>query len=185
MTLARTLFLAGGLLLAAPLTMTSTPVRAEDAKPAAAAAATDPARVAAAKELLAAFGGVEQAKASIPQFVMALIAEIKDRDEKIAGPAEYFLRSETEPGKPRVTAYLAEVEKTAVDFYASHFTVDEMKAIIAFQTSPAGRKFQTETPQLMGQLSPLMARFQQGLIQDMQKGLTAGAAKDAAAGDKK
>ena len=161
----------------------------EAAKPAA-----DPQRLAAAKDLLVAFGGLDQAKASIPQFVDMLVADIKQRDDKIAAPAEYFLRTETEVGKPRVTAYLAEVEAAATQFYAERFTVEEMKAIADFHKSAAGKKFQAETPKLLGLMVPMMGKFQQSLIEDMSKGLSAGAAKEgdakgdapkAAAGDKK
>lgn len=198
MTLVRSILLAAGVCCGGALLAGSPPVLAEDAKPAAAPAPfkaeikADPARIAAAKELLAAFGGLEQAKASVPQFVNALVAEIRSRDEKIGAPAEYFLRSETEPDKPRVKAYLAEVEAAATSFYADTFTVDEMKTITAFYTSAAGKKFQAETPKLLGMMAPMMARFQQSLIQDMQKGLSGGAAKEGApnapapaAGDKK
>ncbi len=154
----------------------------EPAKPVAAA---DPARVAAAKNLLVAFGGLDQAKASIPQFVDMLVADIKLRDNKIAAPAEYFLRSETEPDKPRVKAYLAEVEKAAIDFYAERFTTDEMKVIAEFHTSAAGKKFQAETPKLLGLMVPMMGKFQQSLIEDMSKGLSAGAAKEQPASPEK
>lgn len=188
--------LAGLMMIAATAPL---PTRAQDAKPPAAAAEAkaeakpvDPARLAAAKELLVAFGGLEQAKASIPQFVDMLVVEIKLRDEKIAAPSEYFLRSETQPDKPRVKAYLAEVEAAASAFYAERFTADEMKAIAAFHTSAAGKKFQAETPKLLGLMVPMMGRFQQTLLEDMTKGISAGAAKEkpadaapAPAGDKK
>ena len=70
--------------------------------------------------------------------------------------------------------YLADVEEAAAAFYAERFTVEELKAVADFQRSPAGRKFQTETPQLMSVMIPRITKFQQGLIEDMQKGLTAG-----------
>lgn len=189
--LAGTVLAAG--LVAALAIGPGAPALAEDAKPAAAAdAAPDPARLAAAKELLNAMGGLDQAKSSIPQFVEALAADIQQRDDKIAAPAAYFLRSETEPGKPRVKSFIAEVEATATKFYAQNFTVDEMKVITAFHTSAAGKKFQGETPKLVALMSPIMGRFQQSLIEDMQKGLSGGVAKEAApaaaapaAGDKK
>ena len=160
------------LAVAVIVSMQAFPVAAQDA------AKADPARIAAAKELLNAMGGVDQARASVQQFVDALIADIAQRDAKLAKPAEYFLRSETAPEKSRVKDYLADIETTASEFYASRFTAEEMKAIVAFQTSEAGRKFQKLTPELLGTLVPRMTKFQEALIRDMQKGTTAGASTE-------
>lgn len=151
----------------------ASPLLAEDAK------APDPARAAAAKELVDTMGNTAQAQASIEQFVAALVSDIASKDEKLAKPAELFLRLETQPDKPRVKAYIAETEKLATDFYAERFTTDEMKAIVAFQKSDAGRKFQNLTPELVGaKLVPRITQFQQQLLIDMQKGISGGAAKE-------
>ena len=40
----------------------------------------------------------------------------------------------------------------AVRVYARHFTTDEIKQIIAFQTSPLGRKLASETPAIQKEL---------------------------------
>lgn len=156
---------------------------AEEAKP-------DPARIAAAKELVATMGGADQARASIKQFVMALTAEIAQRDEKLAKPAEMFMQLETQPDKPRVKQFIADMEDAASKFYAERFTADELKAIVAFQTSEAGKKFQKLTPEIVAVIGPRMTAFQEGLLRDMQKGISGGAAKeepakDAGAGAKK
>ncbi len=156
---------------------------AEDAKP-------DPARIAAAKELVATMGGGEQAQASIKQFVMALTAEIAQHDQKLAKPAEMFMQLETQPDKPRVKQFIADMEDAASKFYAERFSADELKTIVAFQNSEAGKKFQKLTPELVGFIAPRMTAFQEGLIRDMQKGIEGGAAKDAppanaGAGEKK
>lgn len=173
-----------GLVLGLGMAVTVVPARAQDA-PKAEAAKADPARVAAAKDLLQAMGGIEQARASISQFVEALIAEITSKDQSISGPASLFLRSETQPDRPRVKQFLAGVEEAAAGFYAERFTAEELKTIADFQRSAAGKKFQAETPQLMGVMIPRMTAFQQGLIEDMQKGLTAGRKEEPAAADKK
>ena len=150
----------------------------------AAAAKVDPARIAAAKDLLQAMGGGDQARASIGQFVEALILEIRQKDESVAAPASLFLRSETQPDRPRVKTYLADVEEAAATFYAERFTVEELKAVADFQRSAAGRKFQAETPQLMSVMIPRITKFQQGLIEDMQKGLTLGRQEEKGAAPK-
>ena len=74
--------------LAVPQAFAQEPATAAPAK-------VDPARIAAAKDLLQAMGGGDQARASIGQFVEALILEIRQKDDSVAAPASLFLRSET------------------------------------------------------------------------------------------
>ena len=82
----------------------------------------DPNRLAAAKELVATMGGAEQAQASIRQFAMALTAQIAQHDQKLAKPAEMFMQLETQPDKPRVKQFIADMEDAASKFYAERFT---------------------------------------------------------------
>ena len=100
------------------------------------------------------------------------------------------MQLETQPDKPRVKQFIADMEDAASKFYAERFTADELKAIVAFQTSEAGKKFQKLTPELVAFIAPRMTAFQEGLIRDMQKGIEGGSvkeapAKDAGAGEKK
>lgn len=43
-----------------------------------------------------------------------------------------------------------------IDIYTRYFTLDEMKAILAFQTSPVGRKLLGLMPQIMGEMMPIL-----------------------------
>lgn len=169
----KTLFAAG--LAACLITLAASGASTADEK------VDDPARLAAARELVTTMGGPAQAQASIQQFVTALLAEITQHDEKLAKPAEVFMQLETRPDSPRFKQFVAEMDGTAAKFYAERFTTEELKAIVAFQTSEAGRKFLKLTPDLVALVGPRMTEFQEGLLRDMQKGFVGGASKEAPA----
>ena len=93
----------------------------------------------------------------------------KDPAARLAAYAE----AEMKPDSPRVVKYLADVESLAVNFYARRFTAEEMQAIAAFQTSPAGRKFQALTPELGSQIAARTMLFQGDVIRTIEKGAAA------------
>ena len=67
------------------------------------------------------------------------------------------------------TAYLDELEAAMVSLmsempqvYARHFTADELNDLLAFQTSPLGRKAMEVQPKIMGEIMPrMMSRLPQ------------------------
>lgn len=132
------------------------------------AAAPDPARLAAAQELVASMGGDDQARASVTAFVDAINADLRQKVPQKAPALEAFLKGELAADKPRLKELLADLQNLAVTFYAERFTVDELKAIAAFQKSAAGRKFQETTPRLMTLLAARMQDFQGSLMRDLQ-----------------
>ncbi|MCB1519984.1 MAG: DUF2059 domain-containing protein [Hyphomicrobiaceae bacterium] len=133
----------------------------------------DAARLEAAKALVAAIGGGEQARATVENLKKALIANIQASVPAQAVGFAAYAEAEMKPDSPRVVKYLADVESLAVNFYARRFTAEEMQAIAAFQTSPAGRKFQALTPELGSQIAARTMLFQGDVIRTIEKGAAA------------
>ncbi len=133
-----------------------------------ASAGPDPARVAAAAELIAAMGGAGQVQASIGQLREALAKDMGERAPEKAKEFADYLGKEAGAESARVKALLAGIEEQATAFYAERFTAEELKAVAAFQGSAAGRKFQELTPQLAAIVGPRLMEFQKKLIEDLQ-----------------
>lgn len=152
---------------------TSTPLVAQQQPPAEAPKPADPAAIAAAEKLVAAMGAEDQARATIDSLKRALIGHTQATEPaKVVGFTAYADK-ELAPGSPRVTQYLGEVSRLAVAYYAQRFTVEEMNAIAAFQTSAAGRKFQALTPELGAAIAERTMQFQSDLIRTIQQGAAA------------
>ncbi len=128
----------------------------------------DPARVAAAKELVSAMGGEQQAQASVTAFIDAINADLRQKLPQKAPALEAWLKTEAAPGSARVKDLLAGFQELAVNFYAERFSADELQAITAFHKSAAGRKFQETTPRLMTLLAGRMQDFQGTLMRELQ-----------------
>jgi hypothetical protein len=92
--------------------------------------------------------------------------EAKAKADKIDDVTVAELRKEFE----RVQlASVTEIMKEAPPIYARHFTVDELKQLIAFYRTPVGVKALRELPQVMGEftakLVPRMQSMQQASIE--------------------
>lgn len=134
----------------------------------------DPATLAAAEKLVAAMGAEDQAKTTIASLKQALIGYTQSNEpSKVVGFTAYADK-ELAPGSPRVTGYLADVARLAAEFYARRFSVEELNAITAFQSSAAGRKFQAQTPELGAAIAERTMQFQSDLIRTIQQGAAAG-----------
>lgn len=128
----------------------------------------DPARLAAAKELMAAQGGIEQANKALEQISNAMVAEVRRSSPAEADGLQRFMKSYASPTNPTVKAFFENVLKSSIDFYADRCTVEEMKAMTAFMGSPAGKKFLSIAPDAATVLAPHMVQFQKALIADVQ-----------------
>lgn len=131
-------------------------------------AKADPARAAAAKELIEAMGGASQVLASVGQLRDALSKDMGEREPTKAKAFSEFLQKEASPESARVKALIAGIGEAAISFYAGRFSAEEMAAIAEFQKSAAGRKFQELTPQLAAVVGPRLMAFQKQLIEDLQ-----------------
>lgn len=128
----------------------------------------DAARTAAAAELVDAMGGDDQARTSVTVFLDAINGELRSKVPQKAPAIEQLLKAKTAPDQALVKDLVADLRKLAVSFYAERFSTEELKAIVAFQKSPSGRKFQETTPRLMTLLSGRMQDFQGALMRDVQ-----------------
>ncbi|HRY06990.1 MAG TPA: DUF2059 domain-containing protein [Hyphomicrobiaceae bacterium] len=130
----------------------------------------DDAHVVAARELVVAMDAKAQTLTSVAQLRQALIMRMQATEPKKVVGFTAYADKEMAAGSPRVTQFLADIENIAVQFYARNFTPEEMKAIAAFQHSPAGRKFNKLTPELGGLIASRMGQFQSDVIKAIEKG---------------
>jgi uncharacterized protein len=134
-----------------------------------AAPALDPARVAAAKELIATTGGTEAAKKGMEQMTAAISAQMRGQNPAQAEKFAAIMAKHLAPESAIVTTYLTEVGDTFVTFYAANFTVPELKEVQTFQASATGKKFQLLAPQMMAGAAAPMMKLQQSLMVEIQK----------------
>jgi uncharacterized protein len=136
-----------------------------------AAPALDPARVAAAKELIAATGGTDAAKKSMEQMTAAISAQMRGQNPAQAEKFTAVMTKHLAPEGTIVKTYLTEVSEAFVTFYAANFTVPELAEIKTFQASATGKKFQVLAPQMMSGMAAPMMKMQQSLMVEIQKDL--------------
>jgi hypothetical protein len=131
--------------------------------------APPPEALAAAKDLAALMGGD-----TVGQMSAALTAQIWPNIEQQLGPkvdaatlAE--LRSQFEGS---LSNFTKEVMADSPGVYARHFTVEELRAMLAFYKSPVGQKALSTMPTVMTelgqQMAPRMQAFQNDLHSKME-----------------
>lgn len=116
------------------------PALAEDAP----AAAADPARIAAAKELMDATGMTKQ--------MDGMIAVMSDGFRKGAGgtgAAGDKVSDEFDKNMQRLLSYREPMMEEFAVVYAQRFTAEELKAVTDFYRSSVGQKFIQASPELM------------------------------------
>jgi uncharacterized protein len=160
---------AAALALLVSLSISGSPASAQKAPAAAPSATLDPARVAAAKDLIAATGGVEAAKRGMDQMSAAISAQMRGQNPAQADKFTAIMTKHLAPEGAIVKTYLNEVVDAFTTFYASNFTVAELNEIKTFQASPTGMKFQTVAPQMMASAAGPMLKMQQSLMTEIQK----------------
>ena len=131
-------------------------------------AAIDPANLAAAKELMAAQGGIEQARKGLEQTKAAMIAEVRRASPAEADGFARFMDTYLGTGNPKVTAFFEKVLESTTNFYAERCTIEEMKGMTTFLGTPAGKKFIALAPEVAAGLAPHFIEFQKGLMADVQ-----------------
>jgi uncharacterized protein len=136
-----------------------------------AVAPLDPARVAAAKDLLAATGGVDAAKKGMDQMSAAIAGQMRGQNPAQAEKFTAIMAKHLAPEGPIVKAYLNDVMESFTTFYAANFTVAELNEIKTFQSSATGKRFQSVAPQMMAGMAQPMMKMQQSLMTEIQKDL--------------
>jgi hypothetical protein len=74
---------------------------------------------------------------------------------------EYLEKNLNEITKNMVgeNAFYNEFEIAGTYFYAEHFSIDELREIVIFFNSPAGKKLKLMTPKMKNILAPLMGKW--------------------------
>lgn len=138
------------------------------------AAAPDPARIAAARELMAAQGGIEQARKGLVQMTDAILAQVRRASPNEADDLAKFFAKHVSIDNPKVKSFFDDVIETSVRFYAERATVEEMKAMAAFLATPAGQRFVALAPEAAASITPRFMAFQQSLMADVQAAIQRG-----------
>jgi hypothetical protein len=130
--------------------------------------AIDPARIAAAEELIQIQGGIEQARKGLTQMTIAMVAEVRRTNPTEADGLENFMRTYVSADSPKVTSFFEDVKAASIQFYAERCTLEELKAMSEFLNTPHGRKFVSLAPEATTIIAPRFVKFQQSLIADIQ-----------------
>ncbi len=128
----------------------------------------DAARLAAARELVEATGGIAMAEKAIDEMLAGIINSMRQTNPAGAAEFERVMRTILSPSSPKVRAYLQEIMDVTITLYAEKFTVEEMRQLSVFHRSPVGKKFQSVVPEAMSRMAPAMMKFQGGIMPDVQ-----------------
>jgi uncharacterized protein len=126
------------------------------------ATGVDPARVAAAKELMNETGVTKQMDSMV-----AVMGEGFRKGARDAGGGAVAdqMGDEFDVRMKRLLSYRdAMVEEFAI-VYAQRFTVDELKAVTEFYKSPTGQKFIQASPELMQAGAAIGIKYSQKVLQ--------------------
>ncbi|CAN1721089.1 enolase [Hyphomicrobium sp. 1Nfss2.1] len=130
-------------------------------------AAPDPARMAAAKELMAVTGMTKQMDGMIAVMAEGFRKGAQDRAGSAAADA---LGSEFDKHMQRMMSYREQMLEEFADIYAQRFTVNELQAVIDFYKSPTGQKFIAATPELMQAGAQIGIKYSQKALQGPASG---------------
>ncbi len=136
--------------------------------------AGDPAKLAAARELLMAQGGIEQARKGLTQMTDAIVEQVRRVNPSEADGLAQFMKTYVEPSSPRVTTFFEGVLEDSIAFYAERCSLEEIKAMTAFLATPAGRKFTALAPEAASSIAPRFVAFQQAMLKDVQAAIARG-----------
>lgn len=139
------------------------PAFAEDVSP-----ASDPARLAAARDLMDVTGVTKQLDSMMDVmkkgFASGAKAETSETGKKLS--------AEFDGAMAKFMGYKEDMLKDFASLYAETFTAEEMKSVADFYRSGTGAKFITMTPMLMQKGSVIGMKYSQKVIEDMKGGGT-------------
>jgi uncharacterized protein len=149
------------LLMAVMALAFAAPLRAEESKPAAAA---DPARIAAARDLMEVTGVSKQLDG-----MMDAMKQGVERGANAAGGGNGKKAGEDfDSFKTKFLTYKEEMLNDFAGLYAETFTADEMKQVADFYRSGTGAKFIQMTPALMQKGAVIGMKYSERIINDMK-----------------
>ena len=115
-----------------------------------AAAPVDPQRLAIAKQIFEAQGGVKNAAAMVKTMQSAMLAN---------APTPEIKQRLTAAMDTMTSAVLPRLFDELAGYYAADFTADQLKDILAFYQTPTGRALLANSPILAQQVGGTMARI--------------------------
>jgi uncharacterized protein len=129
----------------------------------------DPARVAAAKELMVAKGGADALKRTIAELGAGISADYRTSHPAKAAKIAAALDELLAPDGTVVREYVRQAAEDYTRFYATHFTVLELNELKAFYLTPTGKKAQELYNQLDASAIEPMAKVGQSIQKAVQK----------------
>lgn len=136
------------------------PLTAQDAQ----VAAPDPARMAAARELMEVTGVTKQMDGMVDAMSKGFAKGAKSSAEgqKAAGAFDDMMK--------RFLGYKQDMLRDFEVLYAESFTAEEMNAVSNFYRSGAGAKFVAMTPELMQKGAAIGIKYSERMMKDAQSG---------------
>jgi uncharacterized protein len=129
------------------------------------AAPVDPARVAAAKELMDVTGVSKQMDGMIAAMAQGFRKGAEDNGSPAAADAA---TKQFEGFMAKLMSYREPMLEEFAKLYAERFTLEELNAVTTFYRSPTGQKFIQEIPNLMQTGSQIGIKYSQKALQDMK-----------------
>jgi uncharacterized protein len=132
-------------------------------KPPTAATALDPARIAAAKELMAAKGGTDALKKVITELGAGIIADYRVSHPAKAAKIAVTIGELLAPDGPVSREYVSEAMEKLTVFHATRFTASELEELKTFYLTPTGKKYQELSIKLEESVIEPMAKVAQSI----------------------
>ena len=147
------------LIFSVVLVVFGTPLRAEDAKP-----VPDPARIAAARDLMEVTGVIKNLDSMMDAmkqgFAKGAKADTSENGKK--------LTDEFESGIKKLLSYKQDMVTDFAALYAETFTAEEMKAVADFYRSGTGAKFIELTPALMQKGAIIGMKYSERIMNEIK-----------------
>jgi hypothetical protein len=129
----------------------------------------DPARIAAAKELVAAKGGADALKRTVTELGAGITADYRISHPTKAAKIAVALDQLLAPDGPVAREYVDEATEKFTNFYAANFTVSELNELKAFYLTATGKKSQELSIQLEFSGIEPMAKVGQSIQRAVEK----------------
>lgn len=124
----------------------------------------DPARVAAARDLMDVTGVTKQMDGMVEAMSRGF-AKGANADTSEAGKK---LSTQFDSGMKKLLEYKDQMISDFAELYAQTFTADEMKTVADFYRTGAGAKFIAKTPELMQKGATIGMKYSQKIADEMQ-----------------
>jgi len=138
-------------------------------RPGTAQDAPDPARVAAAQDLMDATGVSKQMDGMMTSMISSFQQGAAGDGNTQQGHA---VSMAVEAFAGRFATYKEEILRDFAVLYASRFTAEEMKAVADFYRGETGSKFVQSMPEMMQQGSQIGIKYAQKMMDDLKSGAT-------------